>query len=138
MSSERSDYRLAIWPVLLLVAMVGWGCGSGTGEPVAEEDLGEPAAQAEEATRPDAATQLALADAFDGVADHVISRCPSCGLAMDGSPEHAMQFAGYELHFCSAGCLDSFAADPEAGILALVIPEAQPDSAETDEAQPEG
>ena len=129
MRRERSDYRSAIWPVLLLATLVAWGCGSGTGEPVVE---------AEEVALPDVAVQLALADEFDGVVDNVVSRCPSCGLAMDGSAEHAMQFAGYELRFCSAGCLESFGADPEAGILALIIPETEPDSTETDEVPPEG
>ena len=138
MRRKRFDFRSTGLPVLFLVMIVVWGCGYGTDEAVVEEDPVEPVAEAEEATLPDLATQLALADAFDGAADHVVSRCLSCSLGMDGSPDHAMQFAGYELRFCSAGCMESFVADPEAKILALVVPEAQPESTEMGEVEPEG
>ena len=134
----RSNHRSALWPALVLVLLLGWACGPGPGEPVAEEAPVEPAVETEEAPVVDLEAKLALADEYDGVADRVISRCPACSLRMDGSAEHAMQFAGYELRFCSAGCKESFAAEAEARILALVIPETPPESPETGEPDTEG
>jgi hypothetical protein len=136
--SKRPERSPALWPVLALTLLLAWGCGSGSGEPVAEQETVQPATQTEEVPVVDVGAKLALADEFDGVADRVVSRCLSCSLRMDGSAEHAVQFAGYELLFCSAGCAESFAADPEAGILALVIPEGTPDPPETGESETEG
>lgn len=138
MMRTRPDRSSALWAALVLALLLGWGCGSEPAEPVAEEEPVAPAAEAEEAPVVDVEAKLALADEFDGVADKVISRCPGCSLRMDGSAEHAMQFAGYELRFCSAGCLESFSADPEARILALEIPEATSDSPEAGETGTEG
>ena len=66
---------------------------------------------------------LAKADLVDGSADQVISKCPNCALAMDGSPDHALEVSGYTLHFCSAECKETFAADTTASILAMKLPE---------------
>jgi len=118
--------RKVVWPALLLALVLGWGCGPGTGEPATEEEIPEPAAEADDSARPDVEAQLALADASDGVVDHVVSRCPGCGLAMEGSQEQAVQWGGYEIRFCSAGCKESFEADPEAMLLALSIPDNPP------------
>jgi len=128
--------RLAVWPALALIALLGWGCGRGTGEPAAEEELGQQAAAVEESVRPDVEAKLARADAFDGAVDRVVSRCAACGLAMDGSTDHTLQYGGYELRFCSPGCKQIFEADPEAGILALIIPEIPPDAAPPADASP--
>ena len=131
----RPDRSSALWAALVMALLLGWGCGSEPAEPVAEEEPVAPAAETEEAPVVDVEAKLALADEFDGVADRVVSRCAACSLRMDGSAEHALQFAGYELHFCSAGCLESFSADAEARISALVIPEAPsapPEAGETD------
>lgn len=135
---KRPERPSALWPALVLVLLLAWGCGSGSGEPVAEQEAVQPEVETEEVPVVDVAAKLALADEFDGVADQVVSRCPGCSLRMDGSAEHAVQFAGYELRFCSADCAESFAADPEAGILALVIPEAEPEPPEMGEAETEG
>ena len=134
----RSKRFSALWAALVVALLLGWGCGPETAEPVVEEPVPAPEEAREEAPQIDVEAKLALADELDGAADQVISRCPSCSLRMDGSAEHAMQFAGYELHFCSAGCLDSFAADPEGRISALVIPEPSPDSPEAGESGAEG
>ena len=49
---------------------------------------------------------LAKADAHDGTVDHVVSECAVCGLAMPGSPDHALTVEGYEVHLCSDTCRD--------------------------------
>jgi len=118
--------RRAVWPALALIVLLAWGCGPGTGESVSEEDLAEPAVEADASSRQDVEAKLALADEFDGAADGVVSRCPGCGLAMEGSEEYAVRLAGYEIRFCSAGCKKTFEADPEAAILALALPVTPP------------
>jgi hypothetical protein len=59
---------------------------------------------------------LAHADAFDGAADHVIGRCPNCGLGMDGKAEFSTTFGAYTARSCSASCKDALDADPAAVI----------------------
>ena len=70
----------------------------------------------------DVEARLAKADALDGTVDKVVSKCPACGLAMDGKSEHALEVAGYTLHFCSDQCNAKFAKDPTKEVLALKIP----------------
>lgn len=67
--------------------------------------------------------KLAAADALDGNVDKVVSKCPSCGLIMDGTSEQALQTSGYTLHFCSEDCKTRFDEDATKAILALNIPE---------------
>lgn len=74
---------------------------------------GAPAASA------DPAAILAAADAHDGTVDHVVGECGGCMLGMPGDPAHAVEHAGYELHFCSESCKASFEADPAAGVSRL-------------------
>ncbi len=64
---------------------------------------------------------LAWADAKDGTTDHVVHRCPNCGLGMDGSPEHASVVGEHTLHSCSPTCKAAFDADPGA-VLARSCP----------------
>ena len=54
------------------------------------------------------------ADEADGTVDKVVSQCAVCALGMEGSPLHAVQHDGYELHFCSASCKDTFSDEPVA------------------------
>ena len=77
-----------------------------------------PEASAEASASPAAAT-LAKADAHDGAEDKVVHECASCMLGMQGDPAYAVQHEGYELHFCSEGCQQGFAADPPAGVTRL-------------------
>jgi YHS domain-containing protein len=72
-------------------------------------------------TEAEAAT-LKRADAADGASDRVVSKCAVCGLAMDGTAEHASSFAGYDLHFCSSECKDAFDHDPRAVLRRLSVP----------------
>jgi YHS domain-containing protein len=62
---------------------------------------------------------LAKADAHDGEVDQIVHQCTGCGLGMDGDAAHAVQHAGYELHFCSATCKAGFEKDPAAGVKRL-------------------
>ena len=82
-----------------------------------------PAATAPAAATPaasvDAAGTLAKADAHDGEVDNVVHECAACALGMSGDPANAVQHEGYELHFCSEGCQQGFAADPNAGVARL-------------------
>ena len=57
--------------------------------------------------------QLRKADLADGAEDHVVHKCASCGLAMDGKAEHAVKHGEYELHFCSDSCKTRMETDPE-------------------------
>ncbi len=72
---------------------------------------------------PEVIAMLAKADLVDGTEDHVVHRCASCALGMDGDEKNALTVGKYQMHFCSANCLDGFAKDPSANILALAIPE---------------
>jgi YHS domain-containing protein len=99
----------AIW-VLLGVVVLG-ACGRGRG----------PAVGAARATESEAA-KLEAADAADGAKDHVVAKCAVCGLGMDGKPEHASRYAGYELHFCSDECKETFDHDPSAVLRRLTAP----------------
>jgi hypothetical protein len=121
---------LAVVPLLVFLA----ACGGQT--PEVAEETPEPAADAPAAapTPGDAEVEakLALADAADGTTDHIVSLCAGCALGMEGSPDYELDVAGYEMHFCSEGCLDRFAKDPKGAVMALAIP-ASPDS-ETPEA----
>jgi YHS domain-containing protein len=96
---------------VLIWAMVGAAafaaCGKGAARPV-----GDRPTEAE-------ASRLEAADAADGVKDHVVAKCAVCGLGMDGKPEHASRYAGYELHFCSDECKETFDHDPHAVIRRL-------------------
>ena len=65
------------------------------------------------------ATLLARADLADETEDHVVEKCLTCGLAMDGSPDQVVQAHGYEIHFCSPGCKESADEDIDQAILAL-------------------
>lgn len=85
-------------------------------EAKAEKDIDTGDAAAVEA-------KLAAADIFDGTTDKIVSKCPSCALAMDGKSENALEVSGYTLHFCSEDCKTGFEKDTTKAILALKIPE---------------
>ena len=66
------------------------------------------------------ATLLVRADLADETEDHVVEKCLTCGLAMDGSPDQVVEAHGYEIHFCSPGCKERADEDIDQAILALV------------------
>jgi hypothetical protein len=121
---------------MLMAAFVIAGCGSqeggdGHGEAThAEASHGE-ATQDTHAAEPAKAMDwseaemaiLVHADEADGATDHVIAKCASCMLHMDGKAEFAMQAGDYEMHFCSEKCKESFAEDMHASLQKLSMPE---------------
>jgi hypothetical protein len=124
--------RIAIWSLLLLTVALLAGCAEQATPPV-EEAAAEPVAEpvpeevvpaAFEMT-PDLEAKLAAADLSDGAEDKVVARCPGCGLAMDGSAEHAAHAGDYALHFCSETCMDAFSEDMAASLMAMAVPEAE-------------
>jgi YHS domain-containing protein len=82
---------------------------------------GQEAPTAMDQTAPSAAalTALEMADSADGTSDKVVSKCPSCKLKMNGKAEHSATFGGYELHFCTDYCKESFEKDPEKALASL-------------------
>jgi len=68
---------------------------------------------------------LAKADAVDGAEDHVVSKCLTCSLGMNGDTNCASQFGPYELHLCSKACKKKFDADPEEAVLKVKVPAAE-------------
>lgn len=120
---DRSAALIPGLAALVLLIVPAIGCGGGESYEPADAPAETSEVEAPADPEPGLEAKLALADEVDGTADKVVSRCPACGLGMDGSPDHALTVAGYELHFCSEGCRDGFAEDPEAKILALAIPE---------------
>lgn len=93
------------------------GCGGGAGQTAGEAEPSEESAVIE--ISPEAEAILAKADLADGKEDHVVEKCASCNLAMDGKPEHALQVGEYEMHFCSDTCSRRFQKNTEALILGL-------------------
>ena len=136
--------------VLLLAALVTFtlsGCGGGetTDLESAAEDVAAEAGEAVEGAMDTAGEAvegamdmageelneaavmvLAKADGMDGAEDMVVSKCPGCALAMDGSAEHAANMGDYELHFCSAECKDKFNENPVKSLMAMQLPELDP------------
>lgn len=122
--SERTVFTLLM---IILLAMLFTACGGQEAETVEAEPAAEPAeAVAEEAPVVDEAMMVAVlekADAFDGTTDQVVSKCASCAMMMDGKAEHAVEVAGYTMHFCNDHCKETFEANVEEAVVALQIPE---------------
>jgi len=95
----------------LIAAMILGACGRGA----------RPAPSAAGSTEAEAA-KLEAADAADGMTDHVVAKCAVCGLAMDGTSDHASSYAGYRLHFCTEECKETFDHDPHAVLGRLPVP----------------
>jgi len=91
------------------------------GEPTTPEPQQAPetAGAASADASPEVEALLAQADALDGTVDKVVSKCPYCHLAMDGSPEHTLVMHGYTLRFCTAYCQEKFAEDTTKSIRAM-------------------
>ena len=121
--------RTVVLGCALLSTVMLAGCGESRtyGEAAAAGAAADP--QAQEATpasfemTAELESKLAAADLVDGEQDHVVSRCPGCSLAMEGSQEYALPIGDYSLHFCSDSCLEKFDDDLEESVVALAIPE---------------
>ncbi len=103
--------------VYLLVACFAMGCVTAKA-PDAPQKKGL-------AAPPSAASLaiLAKADARDGSVDKVVSKCVTCRLVMEGSPEYSVNYGGYAVHLCSEECKKAFSEDPEKALQALSFPE---------------
>ena len=99
-----------------LVAVAFSGCGN-DGAPEKSEEKGS----ASLLSAPDAGmvTALAAADAADGTADKVVSKCVTCMLHMAGKPDTTATCGEYTLHLCSKHCQESFTHDPRKALLSL-------------------
>lgn len=106
--------RVLKHPALVLVALLVSVVGA-----CRKDTPAEPSAELQEKV----VAKLAKADALDGATDKIVAKCLVCALRMDGSPEHEYQHAAYTLNFCSAGCKDRFAEDPDNVILEMNVPE---------------
>jgi hypothetical protein len=122
--------RISVWGLFLLAIPLLAGCAQQTeshGEEAAAAPAVEPAvetvAQAAVEATAEMEAILAVADRVDGEEDHVVAKCPTCAFAMDGSDEHALSVGGYELHFCSGHCQESFSEDLAGSVLAMAVPE---------------
>ena len=122
--------RFNHWPRWCLavgvIVVTAAGCPEKEQPPPATTDdtkaeVSEPQ-EADDAVNAKVVAKLAQADLVDGTEDKIVSKCPSCALAMDGKPEHALEVSGYTLHFCSADCKEGFAKDTTQSILAMELP----------------
>jgi hypothetical protein len=120
----RAKFQSVAWTVIAMLALLT-GCGGGDyghGDSHGDAASHEAATPAVLDLTVEAQAILATADLADGTEDNVVSKCPGCNLAMDGSAEHVAHVGEYELHFCSAGCSEKFQEDTNAAILALATP----------------
>jgi hypothetical protein len=124
--------RIWVWGVFVLAISLLAGCAQESGSPGEEAEAAPAVEAAVEKAAPAAveATEemgaiLAVADRLDGEEDHVVSKCPTCAFAMDGSDEHAVSVGDYELHFCSGHCRESFSEDLAGSVLAMAVPEVE-------------
>ncbi len=130
---------------LITITLTGCGGGETTDLESAAEDMAAEAGEAAEGAMDQAgesvegamdmageemneaaAMVLAKADGMDGAEDMVVSKCPGCALAMDGDAAHAANMGDYELHFCSADCMDKFNEAPVKSLMAMKLPEVDP------------
>ena len=106
---------------MLLVGCAGDPAADPTGADTDRAPAGTPAV-----ITPELEAKLAVADRADGEEDGVVTLCPGCGLAMEGSLEHALDVGDYALHFCSERCKGDFSEDVKSSLVALVVPEEEP------------
>ena len=116
---KPTNRLIATAAITLYIALIFAGCSRGQ-----EPSAAAPAAGAASgAPSQEALVLLAKADAADGTVDKVVTKCVVCMLGMDGSAEHSASYGGYQLHFCSEDCKESFTKNPEQSLLALKFPE---------------
>lgn len=121
--------------LLIGVALMMVACGGGEAESSATTSSAEnqtsetPAAEeSAPATSEDLTENAAImatlnaADAFDGTVDKVVTKCASCALMMDGKPENKADVAGFEMHFCSTACQESYQTNAKGRLETLKVP----------------
>jgi hypothetical protein len=106
-----------IGPLALALALAA--CGDTKQEPAPAGD-----GHLVSSVTPSAATleKMAAADRLDGTEDHVITRCPSCGLLMAGKAEFSCRIGDYTTHSCTQGCNERVCEDPDGVFADAEIP----------------
>ena len=107
---SKAGTASALAAAILVTALAG--CGGGG-------DAGKPAASGKSGLSAGSLAALAKADAADGAPDKVVSKCPTCMLAMDGKAAFSATCGEYTVHLCSEGCKEAFAKDPEGALAKL-------------------
>ena len=120
--TQRWNVRMSLLAVLTALVVLTGCAGGEQAEDAAHGEAGGGAEPAVIEISEEAAAILARADLADGTEDHVVRKCASCNLAMDGSPDHALQVGEYEMHFCTSTCSRRFKEATEASILAMAQP----------------
>lgn len=108
--------------LVLLVGCSGGGYGESASKPADKTEASTGQADVAIEISPEAAAVLAMADLADGDEDHVVSKCASCNLAMDGKAENALKVGEYEMYFCSDTCSRRFRENTEAAVLSIPQP----------------
>jgi YHS domain-containing protein len=116
--SEMMKRFLTLMTCFMLALVVNCGCSSQPATKTADRVETKPVSVSDEAK-----VKLAEADKLDGKEDHVVERCYSCALGMEGKPEFAVEVDGYTVRFCSEDCREHFASDPENVIASTKIPQ---------------
>ena len=106
---SKAGTASALAAAILVTALAG--CGG--------DDADKPAASGKNGLSAGSLAALAKADAADGAPDKVVSKCPTCMLAMDGKAAFSATCGEYTVHLCSEGCKEAFAKDPEGALAKL-------------------
>jgi len=118
-SRVQSSAFITMIALVLLAGCGGGGYADADADAGSHPDASTGAEPVVLEVSPEAAAILAKADLADGTEDHVVTKCASCDLAMDGKAENAVQVGEYEMHFCSDTCSRRFKENTEASILGL-------------------
>ena len=81
------------------------------------------------------AEHLSAADKLDGTEDHVVAKCYSCALEMDGAANISTQYHDYTVHHCSEACKERFTEKADAIVMKTKIPDPKSGHAEGTDAQ---
>ena len=93
-------------------------CGSTASTPT--ETKPAPVSVSTVAVTPEVLEALKTADAADGTADKVATKCSGCALGMDGDPAHTLTVEDYSLHLCSSMCKEYFSKDISGNLKKLI------------------
>lgn len=82
------------------------------------------------ATATAVAENLSAADKLDGSEDHIVSKCYSCALAMDGAANISSKYHEYTVHHCSEACKERFTDKADTIVINTKIPSPKSEDAE--------
>lgn len=115
-----NSYKLA---ALCLLAGIAGCSGTQTDSGDVSPQSSTPAATPVVNVSAEAMAQLEKADALDGTTDHVIGKCYTCALGMDGDKANSVKIGDYTAHFCSEACSEHFVGNAEEVVNTTEIPE---------------